>query len=89
MEDADPKLEPAEPERGPAWGNVELRTGFAVSLTAHAGINRITYHGLSLDTVVSNGTRLLMPGRYTVVVTATNAAGRLSKPRTLTFTIVS
>jgi hypothetical protein len=53
-----------------------------VSLNARSGADRIVFDGHV------NPTRRLRPGRYTVTITATNASGTSSKPRSLRFTIV-
>ncbi len=79
-------------------------TTFSFSLSERARVSlAFTRHGRLRGTVAFNGHagkdklafagRLsragkLSPGRYTVVVTATNAAGQTSKPQKLTFTIV-
>jgi hypothetical protein len=36
-----------------------------------------------------SASKRLKPGRYTLVITAMNAAGQRSKPQTLSFTIVA
>jgi hypothetical protein len=51
-------------------------------MTAHAGVNHISFQGRFSHT----GT--LKPGRYTLSATATNSAGDRSHPSTLTFTII-
>jgi|GEM_PF-4887178 hypothetical protein len=56
--------------------------GGALARSARAGTNHISFQGPFSPT----GT--LKPGRYTVVATATNAAGQHSLPKALTFTIV-
>ena len=53
-----------------------------LSLAAHAGANRVRFQGRI------SRTRTLRPGRYTAVVSATDAAGRRTTPRSLSFTIV-
>jgi hypothetical protein len=53
-----------------------------LQMAAHAGMNRILFQGR----FSRSGT--LKPGRYTLVVAATNAAGQRSRSSTLTFTIV-
>jgi hypothetical protein len=50
--------------------------------TAHAGMNELHFFGRL------SPTKRLAPGRYTVTIIATNTAGQ-SKPRRLTFTIVT
>lgn len=52
-----------------------------MSLTAHAGVNTVPFRGRV------SGSRRLRPGRYTLVLTATNTAG-VSRSRRLTFVIV-
>jgi hypothetical protein len=54
-----------------------------LSFAGHTGKNEASFQGR-----VSRKKKLL-PGRYTLVITATNAARQRSKPRSLTFTIVS
>jgi Calx-beta domain-containing protein len=51
-------------------------------MTGHAGRNRISFQGRL------SRTRTLKPGRYTLVITAMNAAGQSSRSSALTFTIV-
>jgi hypothetical protein len=51
-------------------------------LTAHAGVDHVSFQGRFSST----GT--LRPGRYTVTVTAVNAAGQRSPSSSLSFTIV-
>lgn len=53
-----------------------------LSFAGHSGMNMFSFRGL-----VSHS-RKLLPGRYTVVITATNVAGRRSSPNSLSFTIV-
>lgn len=53
-----------------------------VTVGGHAGSNSISFKGR-----ISAGKKL-GPGRYTVTITATNAAGQQSKPHTLDFRIV-
>jgi hypothetical protein len=48
----------------------------------HSGTNKLSFQGR-----VSFSTKL-PPGSYTVVITARNAAGQLSYPHQLSFTIV-
>ncbi len=50
--------------------------------TGRAGTNRHSFHGR-----VSGSNRLIRPGRYTVIITARDPAGKHSKPQQLTFTI--
>lgn len=54
----------------------------ALSFSGHAGANRLSFRGR-----VSRA-RTLKPGRYTLFITATNAARQTSAPRSLSFTIV-
>jgi hypothetical protein len=54
----------------------------SLSLTGHAGTNRIDFQGRLTRT------RTLKPGRYTLAVVAINAAGQRSRSSTLTFVIV-
>jgi YVTN family beta-propeller protein len=79
-------------------------TTFSFSLSERARVSlAFSRHGHLRATVVVNGhagkdklafagrlsrSRKLTPGRYTVVVTATNPAGQTSVPQKLTFTIV-
>jgi hypothetical protein len=51
-------------------------------ITGHAGTNRISFQGRI------SGAGKLKPGRYSLVVTATNAAAQRSHSSSLTFTIV-
>ena len=62
-----------------------LRTVTVATLTiaGHAGRNRITFDGRLRQR------RSLAPGRYAVVLRATDGAGRHSARRTLRFTIVA
>jgi hypothetical protein len=52
------------------------------AMSAHAGVDRISFQGRISPTAT------LKPGRYTLVVTATNAAGQRARSSALTFTIV-
>jgi hypothetical protein len=54
----------------------------ALSFPGHRGMNTVGFQGL-----VSHSKKL-EPGRYTLVITATNAAGQSSSPKSLNFTIV-
>jgi hypothetical protein len=65
-------------------GRHRMRTAPAgtVRLTGHPGANRIRFEGRI------SRSRKLKPGRYTVQVEATNAAGQRTVARSLTFTIV-
>jgi hypothetical protein len=53
-----------------------------LSLPGHAGTNKVSFQGR-----LSNGRRLKL-GAYTLVITATNAAGQRSNRASLKFTIV-
>ncbi len=53
-----------------------------LSFAGHSGMNMFNFQGL-----VSRS-RKLLPGRYTLVITATNVAGQRSSPNSLSFTIV-
>jgi hypothetical protein len=53
------------------------------SVNAHAGLNRVPFQGrLSKH-------RTLRPGRYELRITATDAAGKRSTPRTASFTVLA
>ncbi len=52
----------------------------ALSFAGHRGMNKVGFQGL-----VSRSK--LRPGRYTLMITATNAAGQHSSPKSLNFTI--
>jgi hypothetical protein len=51
-------------------------------LTAHSGENRLVFDG------TVSGDKKLRPGRYTLMITATNSAGQHSVPMSVSFTIV-
>ena len=53
-----------------------------ISLTGHTGVNKVTFQGRI------SRSKKLKPGRYTVTVTATNAAAQHSASKALSFTIV-
>jgi hypothetical protein len=53
-----------------------------LSFTGHSGTNRVSFQGRI------SRTKKLKPGRYTLIITATNTAGQRSSPKTLRFTIV-
>jgi hypothetical protein len=57
-------------------------TAGTLPFTGHAGTNKVVFQGR-----ISH-LKKLKPGRYTLVITATNSAGQKSSPQTLTFTIV-
>jgi YVTN family beta-propeller protein len=54
----------------------------SLSFAAHSGRNKVAFQGR-----LSAGHKLL-PGRYTLVITATNSTGARSAPASLSFTIV-
>jgi DNA-binding beta-propeller fold protein YncE len=54
-----------------------------LSVAGHNATNRVAFEGR-----VSRA-KTLKPGRYTLLITATNAAGQRSAPRSLSFTIMS
>jgi alpha-tubulin suppressor-like RCC1 family protein len=54
-----------------------------LSFPGHAGLNKVSFQGRI------SASRKLRPGRYTLVIAATNAAGLRSLPATLVFTIVT
>jgi YVTN family beta-propeller protein len=53
-----------------------------LAFTGHAGLNRVSFQGLIPRR------KKLKPGRYTLVITATNTAAQHSTTKTLSFTIV-
>ena len=53
-----------------------------LTFTGHSGTNKVKFQGR-----VSSAKKL-KPGRYTLVITATDSAGVNSVPRSLSFTIV-
>jgi hypothetical protein len=53
-----------------------------LAFTGHTGGNRVSFQGRI------SRSKTLRPGSYTLIVTATNAAGMRSTPKQLTFTIV-
>jgi hypothetical protein len=53
-----------------------------LSFAAHSGLNKLAFQGLLTRS------KKLAPGRYTVLISAANAAGRRSATRSLRFTIV-
>jgi len=57
-------------------------TAGAIAFTGRAGVNSLVFQGRV------SSTRRLAPGRYTLVITATDAARQSSSPRDLSFTIV-
>jgi hypothetical protein len=57
-------------------------TAGTLSFSGHSGRDIVAFQGLL------SRTRRLSPGRYTVTITALNAAGQRSSPRSLRFTIV-
>ncbi len=52
-----------------------------LTFTGHSGTNKVAFQGRI------SSKKTLKPGRYTLVITATNAAGVLSAPKSLSFTI--
>ncbi len=54
-----------------------------LSATSHSGLNQLAFQGR-----VSHSKKL-RPGCYTMLITATNAAGQRSAARSLSFTIVN
>ena len=57
-------------------------TAGTLTFTGHGGTNKVAFQGR-----ISPGRRL-KPGRYTLVITATNSVGMRSAPKSLSFTIV-
>jgi hypothetical protein len=53
-----------------------------LAFTAHAGLNQVAFQGRI------SSSRKLTPGRYTVVISAADAAGHQTNAKTLTFRIV-
>jgi hypothetical protein len=53
-----------------------------LSFTGHTGTDKVSFQGRI------SASKKLRPGRYTLVITATNAAGQHSTPKQLSFTIV-
>jgi hypothetical protein len=58
------------------------RTRGTLRIAGHRGVNRVSFAGWI------SANRELGPGRYTLVITATDATGRRSSPQRLGFTIV-
>ena len=54
-----------------------------LSIAGHRGVNRLAFRGRV------SGSKNLAPGRYTMLVTATNAAGKRSRGQSLGFTIAN
>jgi PKD repeat protein len=54
----------------------------AFSFAGHSGMNKVDFQAL-----ISHANKLT-PGRYTIVITATNATGQRSSPKSLGFTIM-
>lgn len=53
-----------------------------LTFAGHSGTNKVAFQGrISPE-------EKLKPGRYTLVITATNSAGMRSAPKSLSFTIV-
>jgi len=57
-------------------------TAGTLTFKGHSGTNKVAFQGRI------SPVKKLKPGRYTVVITATNAAGVRSAPKSLSFTIV-
>ena len=57
-------------------------TAGALSFTGHIGTNKVVFQGRL------SASRKLKPGRYTLIIAATNAAGQRSSPASLSFNIV-
>ena len=57
-------------------------TAGTLTFTGHSGTNKVAFQGRI------SPTEKLKPGRYTLVITATNSAGVRSAPKSLSFTIV-
>jgi hypothetical protein len=55
----------------------------SISFAGHAGVNSVDFQGRLRHQPK------LTPGRYTLVITATNAAGQRSGPKSLRFTILN
>ncbi len=64
-----------------ARGCLPLRAAGALSFTGHSGTNRVVFQGRI------SRSKALKPGRYTLIITATNAAGQQSNRQSLRFTI--
>jgi hypothetical protein len=57
-------------------------TAGTLTFTGHSGTNKVAFQGRI------SPVEKLEPGRYTLVITATNSAGERSAPQSLSFTIV-
>ena len=57
-------------------------TAGTLTFTGHSGTNKVAFEGRI------SSVKKLKPGRYTLVITATNSAGVRSAPKSLSFTIV-
>ena len=57
-------------------------TAGRLTFTGHSGTNKVAFQGRI------SPVKKLRPGRYTLVITATNSAGARSAPKSLSFTIV-
>ena len=53
-----------------------------VSFAGHTGTNTLSFQGRI------SASKMLPPGRYTLLITATNTVGQNSQPQSLDFTIV-
>lgn len=58
------------------------RKAGALTFAGHSGINKVAFQGRI------SAKKKLKPGRYKLVITATNSAGMGSAPKSLSFTIV-
>jgi hypothetical protein len=57
-------------------------TAGTLTLEGHSGANKVAFQGLI------SSTKKLKPGRYTVMITATNSAAQHSNTASLSFTVV-
>ena len=57
-------------------------TSGVFSFTGHSGTNKVVFQGRI------SGSKKLKPGRYALVIAATNSAGQQSSPEKLSFAIV-
>jgi hypothetical protein len=53
-----------------------------LAFTGHRGLNKVFFQGRI------SPTKALRPGRYTLIITATNSSGQRSGPQALSFVIV-
>jgi hypothetical protein len=70
----------AKNRRKPAC--MRTTTAGTLTFTGHSGTNKVAFQGRI------SPVKKLKPGRYTLVITATNSAGARSAPQSLSFTIV-